>query len=75
MVTTELDLWVTSQAGFECWSALHGYNWTWFGSEMKTRVKTVTAAPEEDGVDYNVIINFTTSYNGVVCVCVCVCVR
>ena len=41
---------------------------------MKTRVKTVTAAPEEDGVDYSVIINFTTSYNGVV-VCVCVCVR
>jgi len=42
---------------------------------MKIRVKTVTAAPEEDGVDYSVIINFTTSYNGVVCVCVCVCVR
>ena len=40
---------------------------------MKIRVKTVTAAPEEDGVDYSVIINFTTSYNGVACVCVCVC--
>lgn len=36
---------------------------------MKTRVKTVMTAPEEDGLDYNVIIN-STSHTTASCVCV-----
>jgi len=36
---------------------------------MKACVKTVMAAPEEDGVDYSAIINFTSHTTGS-CVCV-----
>lgn len=40
MATTELDLWVMLQSGFERRSAFSGHDCAWFASDMQTRVAT-----------------------------------